>query len=213
MVNILIMGQQAFLNSCILLYLKDAGFVTTIAEKDKIKALDMICLINPDIVMIISHDDSTMNDLTSAIKSRYPQQKVVILSILGDEFFPGLCLDIEGYLSASAPPEDILEDLNAISGGEKRISRNLMNALIRSWKNDLKSPQKSAVNFKISPRELDILCFLAKGKTNKEIGRELNLSPNTVKYLISRLFVKFSASSRADIVYKGYAILKKNKIQ
>jgi DNA-binding NarL/FixJ family response regulator len=160
----------------------------------------------------MSYDSSSAN-LANSLKNQYNKQVIIILSLLNekDQFYSTINMDMEGYLSILSPPDEIIEDIKAISTGEKRVSRKLMSSLISTLKRDLKSPDFNPNNLNITSRELDILNLMAKGKTNKEIGRELNISPNTVKYLISHLFVKFSATSRADVVYKGYSILKKNK--
>ena len=48
----------------------------------------------------------------------------------------------------------------------------------------------------ISPRELEVLEALAKGQSNKEIGRTLDISPNTVKTHIANLYTKLQANGR-----------------
>lgn len=53
---------------------------------------------------------------------------------------------------------------------------------------------------KFSPREQEILIFLAQGYTNKEIARSLDISPNTVKTHLSRVFEKLEVSNRTQAV-------------
>lgn len=55
----------------------------------------------------------------------------------------------------------------------------------------------------VSPRELDILHELAAGRTNKEIARRLNLSPNTVKTHVARLFDKLGARRRTEALSRA----------
>ena len=55
----------------------------------------------------------------------------------------------------------------------------------------------------ISPRELEILHELAAGRSNKEIAARLNLSPNTVKTHIARLFEKLQARRRTEALAKA----------
>lgn len=52
----------------------------------------------------------------------------------------------------------------------------------------------------ISEREYTVLEQLAAGRTNKEIARELNISPNTVKTHVARLYDKLSVSNRTEAV-------------
>jgi DNA-binding CsgD family transcriptional regulator len=55
----------------------------------------------------------------------------------------------------------------------------------------------------ISPRELTVLNELAAGRSNKEIAQRLNVSPNTVKTHIARLFEKLGAERRGDAINKA----------
>lgn len=55
----------------------------------------------------------------------------------------------------------------------------------------------------ISPRELTVLQSLAAGRSDKEIARELNVSPHTVKTHVRRLFEKLEARRRTDAVNRA----------
>jgi DNA-binding CsgD family transcriptional regulator len=55
----------------------------------------------------------------------------------------------------------------------------------------------------ISPRELDILKELAAGHSNKEIAANLNVSPNTVKTHVARVFEKLGAKRRTDAINRA----------
>ena len=55
----------------------------------------------------------------------------------------------------------------------------------------------------ISPRELEVLQLLAAGQSNKEIARQLDLSPNTVKTHIAKLFEKLEARRRTEAILRA----------
>jgi len=55
----------------------------------------------------------------------------------------------------------------------------------------------------ISERELEVLEQLAAGKSNKEISSSLNVSPNTVKTHVSRLYEKLEVSRRTEAILKA----------
>ena len=64
------------------------------------------------------------------------------------------------------------------------------------------NPQAQA-SLGISPRELAVLAELAAGRSNKEIARQLDVSPNTVKTHVARLFEKLGARRRTDAIAKA----------
>jgi DNA-binding NarL/FixJ family response regulator len=58
-------------------------------------------------------------------------------------------------------------------------------------------------SLKISDRELEVLGRLAAGQSNKEIARELEVSPNTVKSHVANLFAKLEVSRRTEAICRG----------
>jgi DNA-binding CsgD family transcriptional regulator len=64
------------------------------------------------------------------------------------------------------------------------------------------NPQAQA-SLGISPRELVVLRELAAGRSNKEIAAQLNVSPNTVKTHVARLFEKLGAKRRTDAINRA----------
>jgi DNA-binding NarL/FixJ family response regulator len=58
-------------------------------------------------------------------------------------------------------------------------------------------------SLRISDRELEILRRLAAGQANKEIAKELDVSPNTVKTHVANLFVKLEARRRTEAILRG----------
>ena len=55
----------------------------------------------------------------------------------------------------------------------------------------------------ISPRECEVLDMLAAGHANKVIARQLDISPNTVKTHIARVYEKLAVASRTQAVQKA----------
>ena len=55
----------------------------------------------------------------------------------------------------------------------------------------------------ITEREHEVLRQLAAGRSNKEIARRLNLSPNTVKTHIARLYAKLEAARRTEAILRA----------
>ena len=62
---------------------------------------------------------------------------------------------------------------------------------------------KAVASLGISPRELVVLKELAAGRSNKEIARRLEVSPNTVKTHLARLYEKLGAERRTDAVNRA----------
>ncbi|MBY0519048.1 MAG: response regulator transcription factor [Sphingomonas sp.] len=65
---------------------------------------------------------------------------------------------------------------------------------------------KAIEALKISPRELTVLHELAAGKSNKQIAQSLQVSPNTVKTHVARLFEKLEAQRRTQAIHRARAL-------
>src|SRR5258708_3202135 len=59
-----------------------------------------------------------------------------------------------------------------------------------------------AAQFHLTPREQQTLRYLAQGLTNKEIAREMDISPNTVKAFLKLMMMKMNVSTRSAVIGK-----------
>jgi len=93
-----------------------------------------------------------------------------------------------GYVSKSDAPADLLDTVSAVAEGRmvfpyldvRRIHDNPLTGLTR--------------------RELEVLSDLAKGRTNKQIARDQDVSLNTVKFHVKNLYSKLAVHNRAQAV-------------
>ena len=69
------------------------------------------------------------------------------------------------------------------------------------------TPNKEAINYlKVSKREIEVLSLLADGQTNKEIARNLEISPNTIKTHLSNLYGKLEVERRTQAIQKAKSL-------
>ena len=84
-----------------------------------------------------------------------------------------------------------------------------VNGLLEQLRERLRSPSKSAVarpRDELTARERSIVEFIARGRSNKEIARELGVAPETIKTHLKRIFQKLSAESRAQAVVRAQSL-------
>ncbi len=128
-----------------------------------------------------------------------PAKPQVLVLGEGEEAFldvmrAGAC----GYLPRNAPPSRILDAIRAAAKGECRISGRVLQRLLSQI--GLGNGLTQAVGaMKTTPREAEILDLLAQGLTNKEIGRELALSPNTVRNHLQRIGERAGVRNRVQL--------------
>jgi two-component system nitrate/nitrite response regulator NarL len=103
-----------------------------------------------------------------------------------------------GVLDKSAMPDQIGDALVRISEGETVLGPTVQSALMRAVRDRRERPQTV-----LSPREAQVLGFLAAGLSAPQIARELHLSPSTVKTHLQRLYERLEVSDRAAAVAEG----------
>jgi DNA-binding NarL/FixJ family response regulator len=73
-----------------------------------------------------------------------------------------------------------------------------------TWADSLSTPDHGAIPGGLSPRELEVLALVARGKTNRQIAQQLFISEKTVASHLSHMFTKLGLSSRAAATAYAY---------
>lgn len=126
---------------------------------------------------------------TAALRAHDPAARVLIFSTFArdDEIQAALDAGALGYLQKSASRAELLDALHAV--GQNR--RSLPPELARRLNAIRLGPA-------ITPREREILAFIAAGRANKEIAATLNVSEDTVKRHVSHILEKLDVNDRAQ---------------
>lgn len=135
----------------------------------------------------------------SQIISINPQQAVIMLTVSEDNDDLTECMRIgaRGYLLKNINADFLLESIRKAAEGDNVFSPEMTAKLVKS----LISPQPAQGTQALSsltPRELEILGYLAAGHSNKIIARHLDLAESTVKVHVQNLLRKLNLSSRVQ---------------
>lgn len=129
------------------------------------------------------------------LRQQFPTSSLVVVSMLDDD--PTIRrvsgLGIDGYVAKSIPAGEMVEAIQRVSDGEFVIARprgNDRQSLVR--------PDSAAI-MTLTSRQREILALIGEGSSNKTIGRQLNLSPFTVRNHVSLLFRVLGVATRADL--------------
>ncbi len=122
------------------------------------------------------------------LRRRFAGARILILSSFagGDEISTALQAGARGFVSKDAPLATLLDAIRRVHAGEQVLAHELGLRLANRMASQL------------SARELDVLRLIGKGKTNKEIGAELNLAETTVKGHVTGILSKLGVSDRTQ---------------
>ena len=168
-------------------------------------AYQLVATLKPDLILMgIAFKYSTYSSIEIArkIKQDFPQIKILILSSDDsiDSIMGALRAGANGYLLKSISISDLKGAIfNVMSGGSvlcPTVAQKLLEVLNHPVSR-LYIP---------TTRELDILGYVALGETNKEIARNMFLSPRTVEVHLSHIFQKLGVSSRTECVLRAISL-------
>jgi DNA-binding NarL/FixJ family response regulator len=155
----------------------------------------------PDVVLM----DVRMPDLdgieaTARITAEPDAPRVLILTTfdLDDLVYRALDAGASGFLLKDTTPPRLVDAIHTVAAGEALLAPTVTRRLIEAFTRPLRT------DLDLTPRELDVLTLITRGRSNAEIEAELHISRGTVKTHIGRLLVKLDARDRAQLVIAGY---------
>lgn len=147
--------------------------------------------LRPD-VAVLDIDLPGMDGLTAAaeLSTAVPECRTMMLTSLGR---PGnlrraLAARVSGFLLKDSSPEKLSDAIRAVAQGERVIDPQLALAALDD------GPQP------LTPRELEVLRFAAKGEESAQIAAKLFLSVGTVRNYLTSAVTKLDARNRVDAI-------------
>lgn len=159
---------------------------------------------NVDVILMdIQMPEMDGIETTRLISERYPQIKVIMLTVLDDEesIFQAILAGANGYLLKDENPKMLLESILSIVEGGAPMSAGIALKALRLLRNPLKPEQVSLEKKpELSPREIDVLNQLSKGMDYKQIAENLIISPATVRKHIENIYSKLQVHNKMEAV-------------
>ena len=130
-----------------------------------------------------------------------PATQVVMLTVYDDTdaIFNSLAAGAHGYLLKPISSEQLLLAIRDVYAGGAPMTSDIARKVVQAFKRPAPTVAETE---NLSPREQEVLNFLAKGYLYKEIAEQLNISYGTVHTHIERIFKKLHVRSRGQAVAK-----------
>jgi DNA-binding NarL/FixJ family response regulator len=174
---------------------KNGKQVLELLERDKV-----------DIVLTdISMPEMDGLELTKSIAKKYPDTKVIALSMHGDTSHINDMIEagVSGYIYKNASNKELIEALSKVYAGGQYFSDEIATAIIRSMNDHTKrKEEKEKVN--LTDREKEIIQLIAKEHSNAVIGKELFISERTVETHRKNIYRKTNTTSVVGLIKWAY---------
>ncbi|MBI5354244.1 MAG: response regulator transcription factor [Chloroflexi bacterium] len=165
--------------------------------QDGNEAVAMAMQLSPDLILLdLNMPRLSGFDALRQIKQNSPDMLVVMLtsSEENEHIVNAIRLGADGYLLKHLNSREFMDMINRLQHGEPAISGETTMKLLKNSGNSTELKPESL----ISNRELEVLRFVAIGKTNREIAEQLSISENTIKFHIKNIMQKLSVSNRTE---------------
>lgn len=106
---------------------------------------------------------------------------------LDEDIYRAVQAGAQGYLLKDAPQFEMIDAIRTVHGGKRYFPRAIADRLAERM-----------LRATLTERELEVLQMLARGLTNKEIGRALSISGNTVRNHVNSIIDKLEVSDRTE---------------
>ena len=183
------------------------GLASILASRDDVEVVgqsstgeDAVALIEqskPD--LIITQTDMSLKEaeeVLSKIRSASPDSRIVVLTMFDNlHFLKALSrLGIDAYLHKTSSSRELLATIDALS-----LDPGASNVVVSMPRGLLERLGEDPVGA-LSERETEIVVLAARGLSNHQIGKELNLAESTVKRHLANVYQKIGVRSRSEAV-------------
>jgi NarL family two-component system response regulator LiaR len=189
-----------------LLELQDDLLVVGEAVNGK-AAVEMAARLKPDVVLM----DLVMPEMdgisaTRQISALKQSTRVIALTsfVEDDKVIPAIQAGAVSFLLKDVLPNDLMEAIRAAYHGEARLHPDVIRKLMNQVAAQPAAPHP--ITPELTEREMEVLCLVAQGLSNREIAAKLVISEKTVKTHISSLLSKLAQEDRTRLAI--YAIKK-----
>jgi DNA-binding NarL/FixJ family response regulator len=203
-IRILVVDDHTLFRKGVISLLRQQQGLEVVGEaKDGEEGVRLAQELRPDIVLM----DVKMPGLTGiqaarAVRELQPEIRIIMLTVSDEDgdLFAAVKAGADGYLLKSVEPEQLAESIRLLIGGEPIIPHTMAAKLLTEFRAMAKKAEQPPApsTTPLTDRETEILQWLAKGQSNKEIGANLGISDNTVKIHLKNILRKLHMNSRVQ---------------
>jgi DNA-binding NarL/FixJ family response regulator len=202
--RVLIADDQALVRTGFRMILKSGGIDVVGEAADGRQAVTSARRLRPDIVLMdIRMPEMDGLQATRRIVAEVPRCRVLMLTTfdLDQYVYAALAAGASGFLLKDVTPEHLIAAVRLVTTGDALLAPSITRRLVERFARRPTVPHDLSA---LTPRELDVLRHLARGRSNSELADDLKLSEATVKTHVARIFAKLDLRDRTQAVVLAY---------
>jgi DNA-binding NarL/FixJ family response regulator len=205
--RLLLVDDHAIVRLGLMTLLNDQPDMEVVGEASTAgEAVKAVETLQPDVALMdIRLPGEGGIEATRQITANFPTCKVVMLTSFADDelVVRAIRAGAAGYVLKQVGNEELIRAIQAAARGESALDPSTTARLLTRVREAERKADEDAFR-DLSNREMDVLIHLARGKTNAEIGRLLNLSEKTVENYVGKIFEKLGLKNRIELAAYAY---------
>jgi DNA-binding NarL/FixJ family response regulator len=197
MIRVLVVDDHPVVREGLMAVLEDTKDVQVVGEAGSAEeALSSVERTRPDVVLL-DLELPGMNgvDAIPRFSAATAHPRVIVLTAYDTEerVLASLKAGAAGYVLKGVPASEIAQAIRAVAGGESYLTPRVAARVVAQ----VNAPKRSSA---LSARERQVLRLVARGRSNKQIAKELVITERTVKFHMTSIFNKLGADNRAQAI-------------
>ncbi len=201
-IRVLLVDDHTLFRSGIKLLLeRQAGFEVVGEAGDGLEGVKRAKQLKPDVVLLDLHMPITSGlEAIPLLREEVPDAQIIMLTVSedADDLLDALRAGARGYLLKNIETDFLLNSIRSAANGESVMSSQMAGKLADVMRATSKETTSATEINKLTPREREIIVMLARGASNKEIARSLDLAESTVKIHVQGILRKLNLASRVQ---------------
>jgi DNA-binding NarL/FixJ family response regulator len=197
-IRLLIVDDHAVVRKGLAMVLRLEPDIEVIGEAENGRAgLETARILNPDIVLLdLVMPEMDGQEMALALRRSNPTIKIMMLTgtEVDDRVYDLMAAGIEGYVLKNIEPGELVRAIHAVAHGEAYLHPDVMKKILSRMQ-----PQPSP-SISLTPRELEVLEWMASPNTYKQIAAQLCVSEETVRSHAKNILEKMKQPNRAQAV-------------
>ncbi len=181
---------------------EEPGMVVVGAVGNADLAVTEAIKLKPDVILMdIDMPGRLCFDAAQAIRSHSNNTRIIFLSAFFHDRYIEQALGVEGagYLTKNEPMEVVVKAIRAVASGDTYFSPEVHARIVVDTDCTRLLHKKQSRAATLTPRELEVLRYVSRGMSKKEIGRTMYISPKTVHNHTNNLMCKLDIHDRVEL--------------
>jgi DNA-binding NarL/FixJ family response regulator len=174
-----------------------SDFVVVGEAEDADTAIRRLLTLRPDVLLLdLEMPGGDGADVLRRARENGSDVRALVFTAFDtdDRILAAVRAGAQGYLLKGAPREELFRAIRVVHAGGSLLEPVVASKLLRQVRHP------TTPDVRVTPRELEVLRLVARGRQNKEIARDLAVTERTVKFHLSALMRKLGASNRVEAV-------------